>query len=130
MIFHFLQAGYCTTPCFVYFRHLDENPAKYGEHASSFLAGENWEDYLNRMKKSGEWGDHIMLQALADAFLLHINVYNVVYNDVRRTDIIASSHKDAFVNFVKVPIFLGHIGESHYFSLRPLQWMAELPYSK
>ena len=79
------------------------------------------------MKKSGEWGDHIMLQALADAFHLHINVYNVVYNDVRRTDIIANLHKDAFV---KVPIFLGHIGESHYFSLRPLHWMAELPYSK
>ena len=127
MIFHFLQAGYCTTPCFPYFRHLDENPAKYGEHASSFLAGETWGDYLNRMKKSGEWGDHIMLQALADAFLLHINIYDVVYDDVRRTGVIANLHKDVFV---KVPIFLGHYGESHYFSLRPLQWMAELPYSK
>ena len=79
------------------------------------------------MKKSGEWGDHIMLQALADAFLLDINVYNVVYTDIRRINITAKLQQGLFSLF---PICLGHIGESHYFSLRPSQWLTELPYSK
>lgn len=112
---------------FYYFRHLESDPSKYGVHTASFLFGETWESYLQRMKKSGEWGDHIILQALADVFLLNISVYNTVYTDIRRTDITGEQYPSMTKKF---HIVLGHVGESHYFSLRPLQWRTELPYSK
>lgn len=112
---------------FHHFRHLESDPSKYGVHTSSFLFGETWEFYLQRMKKPGEWGDHIILQALADVFLLHISVYNTVHTDIRRTEITGEQYLSMTNKF---HIVLGHVGESHYFSLRPLQWKTELPYSK
>lgn len=108
------------------FRHLRANPAKYGVHTSLFLSGESWEDYLERMNKTGEWGDHIILQALADVFLLHITVFNVINNDVRRTEIVTEM---AMETSTKFHICLGHVGEFHYFSLRSMAWKMELPYS-
>lgn len=108
------------------FRHLRANPAKYGVHTSLFLSGESWEDYLERMNKTGEWGDHIILQALADVFLLHITVFNVIDNDVRRTEIVTEM---AMETSTKFHICLGHVGEFHYFSLRSMTWKMELPYS-
>lgn len=109
-----------------YFRHLENNPSKYGVHASSFLSGETWEAYLQRMKQSGEWGDHIILQALADVFLLHICVYSLTNKDIRRTDITTEQILPVTSRFC---IALGHVRETHYCSLRPTQWLAELPYS-
>lgn len=79
------------------------------------------------MKTPGEWGDHIILQALADVFLLHISIYNTVHTDIRRIDITSEQCLTVTKRF---RIALGHVGESHYFSLRPLQWKTELPYSK
>lgn len=109
-----------------YFRHLENSPSKYGVHVSSFLSGETWEDYLKRMKKPGEWGDHIILQALADVFLLHISVYSFIKEDIRRTDITTEQILPVTSRFC---IALGHVRERHYCSLRPTQWLAELPYS-
>lgn len=95
-------------------------------HSSSFLFGETWEEYLQRMKKSGEWGDHMILQALADVYLLHISIYNFVKTETRRTNI---SSQQAHSMAIKFHIHLGHLGESHYFSLRPSQWLTGMPYS-
>ena len=30
-----------------------------------FLDGESWEDYLSRIGQEGQWGDHLMLQAIS-----------------------------------------------------------------
>lgn len=79
------------------------------------------------MKKSGEWGDHIVLQALADVFLLNISIYNVVHSVTRLTYI---TMEQSLSLTMKFNIILGHVGESHYCSLRPMNWLAELPYSK
>lgn len=79
------------------------------------------------MKKTCEWGDHIMLQALADVFLLHINIYNFVHSGNRRTNITMDQSLSVTMKF---SIDLGHVGESHYCSLRPMNWLAELPFSK
>lgn len=79
------------------------------------------------MKKSGEWGDHIVLQALADVFLLNISIYNVVHSVTRLTYI---TMEQSLSLTKKFNINLGHVGESHYCSLRPMNWLAELPYSK
>lgn len=89
---------------------------------------ESLENYLRRAKKSGAWCDNVVLQALADAFLLHINVYSFVYNEVKQTHFTANLDK---VLSSEMSIFIGHLGEPQsYFSLRPVQWLTELPYSK
>lgn len=79
------------------------------------------------MKKPGELGDHILLQVLADVYLLHISIYNFKYIRTKRIDI--ATEQPTLVT-TKFHINLGLIGESRYFSLRPLQWLAEIPYSK
>lgn len=79
------------------------------------------------MEISGEWGDHIILQALAECFLLHVCVYNVANNDIRKTEVAAKTNVEALIKF---NIILCFVGQSHYFSLRSLNWRMELPYSK
>lgn len=78
------------------------------------------------MKKSGEWGDHMIRQALADVYLLHISIYNFVHTETRCTNI---TSEQAHLVTIKFHIDLGHLGESHYFSLRPSQWLTKMPYS-
>lgn len=99
----------------------------YGVQVASFVSGETWAHYLQRMKKPGEWGDHILLQALADVYLLHISIYDFKHIRTKRIDIAKEQPSSVTTKF---HIDLGHIRESHYFSLRPLQWLAEIPYSK
>lgn len=79
------------------------------------------------MEISGEWGDHIILQALAECFLLDVCIYNVANNNIRKTEVTAKTNTEASIKF---NIILGYIGQSHYFSLRSLNWRMELPYSK
>jgi hypothetical protein len=100
---------------------------KDGNHASSFLSGETLEEYLTRMEKPGEWGDHIILQALADVLMLEIVVFNVYLDDIRTTEVTADLDRDAMK---RLRIHLGHLGEFHYVSLRRKQWMKDWPYSK
>lgn len=98
-----------------------------GAHASSFLSEESWEGYLVRMERSGEWGDHIMLQALVNVFFLEVVVFNVFQEDIRRTEVIAESKER--VSY-RLTIYLGHLGEFHYMSLRPKNWLHHWPYSR
>ncbi len=41
---------------------------------ADFLENETWPKYLERMSKSGQWGDHIMLQAAANVYKVDIAV--------------------------------------------------------
>lgn len=97
-----------------------------GHHIQSFLCMESWEDYLSRMSRTCEWSDHIILQAVTDAFNLDIVVFNVFQDDIRRTEV--NPGKDTQVQ--RIQMFLGHIGEFHYLSLRPDHWTSLWPYSK
>ncbi|XP_062598245.1 uncharacterized protein LOC134259663, partial [Saccostrea cucullata] len=96
-----------------------------GTHPSSFLSGESWEEYLSRMESPGEWGDHITLQTLADVFTLKIIVFNVYQDDIRRTEVEAESNEQIKT---RLTIYLGHLGEFHYLSLRPKHWQLHWPY--
>lgn len=78
------------------------------------------------MSKDKEWGDHLVLQAVVDAFDIHITVINVFQYDVRRT--ILQPESNAKRRCIR--IFLGHIGEFHYLSLRPRDWRNHWPFSK
>lgn len=79
------------------------------------------------MERSGEWGDHIMLQALVNVFFLEVVVFNVFQEDIRRTEVIAESKER--VSY-RLTIYLGHLGEFHYMSLRPKNWLHHWPYSR
>ncbi|XP_061179356.1 uncharacterized protein LOC133187980 [Saccostrea echinata] len=100
---------------------------KDGSHHTSFLSGETSEEYLARMESPGEWGDHISLQALADVFTLKIVVFNVYQDDIRRTEVIAEFSEQ--IKKRPMTIYLGHLGEFYYLSLRPKHWQLHWPYS-
>ncbi|XP_062622060.1 uncharacterized protein LOC134283558 isoform X2 [Saccostrea cucullata] len=91
----------------------------------SFLSTETWEEYLTRISNLMEWSDHIMLKAIVDALHLEAVVFNIYKDDVRRTEV-KSSRKD--VSFPALTIYLGHLGEFHYVSLRPKKWEKLWPY--
>ena len=113
--------------CFVW-SCLRSKPLKTdGGHDSSFLSGETWEEYLTRMERSREWGDHIVLQALVDVYCLQVIVFNVFQEDIRRTEVQVESDAQ---NERRLTVFLGHLGEFHYLSLRPNNWFKQWPYSE
>ncbi|XP_061196355.1 uncharacterized protein LOC133204618 [Saccostrea echinata] len=95
------------------------------DHISSFLSEETWEEYLKRMSRSGEWSDHIILQAVADMFSLEVIIFNVYHDDICRTEV---KGKMSIHDQHRLTIFLGHLGEFHYLSLRPKLWLRHWPY--
>ncbi|XP_062609079.1 uncharacterized protein LOC134270848 [Saccostrea cucullata] len=107
-------------------KYLRQNPFHQDKgHLSSFLSEETWEEYLTRMSRSGEWSDHIILQAVADLFSLEVIVFNVYRDDICRTEVkgkMCKNHQN------RLTIFLGHLGEFHYLSLRPKLWLRHWPY--
>eukprot|EP00755_Sulcionema_specki_P027893 Sspe_Gene.88718::Locus_60662_Transcript_1_1_Confidence_1.000_Length_460::g.88718::m.88718 len=44
------------------------------DEVSSECPDQRWHHYVRRMATPGEWGDHITLQAIADAYKLRITV--------------------------------------------------------
>ena len=76
------------------------------------------------MSKNSEWGDHLVLSAIVYMLGRKVTVINVRYDDsIRKTDLEPTSGEDEG----RPRLFLGHIGESHYQSLRPLQWELTWP---
>ncbi|XP_062609100.1 uncharacterized protein LOC134270864 [Saccostrea cucullata] len=94
-------------------------------HPSSFLLEETWSEYLTRMSRSGEWSDHIILQAVADMLFLEVIVFNVYDDDIYRTEVKGKINK---YDQNRLTIFLGHLGEFHYLSLRPKLWQKHWPF--
>ena len=103
----------------IFFRHLIEKYTKCGVQTSS-------SERTNKISSDWKWNDQIILQTLAEVFQMRISVFNVVNDVITRTGFKASQDNTLSSTF---SIFLGMIGEVHYFSLRPLIWIAELPYS-
>lgn len=69
-------------------------------------------DYLKKMSKSGEWGDHVTLQAAADSYGVKIFVITS-YKDTCYIEILPKSQKSKRV------IFLSFWAEVHYNSIYP-----------
>lgn len=111
-----------------FFSRLRLNPSRYGVNELTFLPGESWEEYVEKMNQTKKWGVNTILQALADVFLLQISIFNFVNSDITPSKITIKSTEKVVPKLFH--IFLGLVGDFHTFSLRPLQWMAELPYSK
>ncbi|CAC5390894.1 unnamed protein product [Mytilus coruscus] len=88
-----------------------------GTHLDSFLDTESWDEYLRRMERKGEWGDHMVLQGVSEVTHCRILVIN---SDLVKTELNPwhSSHDKTQIDIV----LLGHMGEYHYVSLRPSNW--------
>ncbi|KAG5556904.1 hypothetical protein RHGRI_007218 [Rhododendron griersonianum] len=69
-------------------------------------------DYLKKMSKSGEWGDHVTLQAAADSYGVKIFVVTS-FKDTCSIEILPKSQKS------KKVIFLSFWAEVHYNSILP-----------
>ncbi|KAG5556900.1 hypothetical protein RHGRI_007218 [Rhododendron griersonianum] len=76
-------------------------------------------DYLKKMSKSGEWGDHVTLQAAADSYVIIVLQYGVKifvvtsFKDTCSIEILPKSQKS------KKVIFLSFWAEVHYNSILP-----------
>lgn len=93
-----------------------------GTHLMSFLEAEEWEAYLTRMSHPEEWGDHIMLQAIAN---ITGRTIQVIPSDEKRDWTVIEPKPDNKKDLECV--YLGHVAQFHYVSLRPsVDWKTYL----
>ena len=75
----------------------------------------SWFQYISNMSREGTWGDHIIMQAIADAFNLRINVVESSENFAEVT-----LAEPVNVSLYSRSVYIGHIGEMHYVSTIPI----------
>ncbi|XP_045209768.2 uncharacterized protein LOC123561457 isoform X2 [Mercenaria mercenaria] len=123
-------------------KYLKENPTTDdGTPLQMFLTdGETWHAYTRRMSENGEWGDHMILRALANVINMKIVIYGGASgnretilcpkalpgnNDLSETgDKVAVD--DSVVAGDDSVVYLAHVSESHYMSLRQKHWRQNL----
>ncbi|XP_035689686.1 uncharacterized protein LOC118424981 [Branchiostoma floridae] len=94
---------------------LRQNPHNgNGDHFSDFVPDQNWEGYLSTMSHDGTWGDHIVLQAMADMFGHDVSIVSSVEAENYVTILTPST---GTVGRREPPLLLGHYAENHYASL-------------
>ncbi|XP_078579008.1 uncharacterized protein LOC144863557 [Branchiostoma floridae x Branchiostoma japonicum] len=93
---------------------LRENPHnRGGDHLSAFVPEGNWDKYLDDMSRDGTWGDHIVLQAMADMLGHDISIVSSVEAENYVTILTPSNR----IGSASGPLLLGHYAENHYASL-------------
>lgn len=81
-----------------------------------YISDASWAAYVLRMRNATEWGDHLTLIALADAYRLRINVLS----DVPRREVDSPvSEIVPLDGVVEKTIWLAHYSEFHYVSIEP-----------
>ncbi|KAK3102347.1 hypothetical protein FSP39_010673 [Pinctada imbricata] len=100
-------------------KYLEEHPTNpEGTHLECFT-DEPWNTYLQRMAQPYEWGDHLVLQALCEALQRNIITITVQSDDISSHHEFVPKYKDSIRNET---LYLGHLGEFHYVSLRLKGW--------
>jgi len=94
-------------------QYLQNNPERFIE--SGVLNNMSWFQYISNMSREGTWGDHIIMQAIADAFNLRINVVESSENFAEVTLV-----EPVNVSLYSRSVYIGHIGEMHYVSTIPI----------
>ncbi|XP_066297267.1 malignant fibrous histiocytoma-amplified sequence 1 homolog [Branchiostoma lanceolatum] len=95
--------------------HLRRNPCNSrGEHLSDFIPNQSWEEYLDTMSRDGTWGDHVVLQAMADMLGHDVTIVSSVEADNYVTVLHPQS---GFPPRAARSLLLGHYAENHYASL-------------
>ncbi|XP_076110295.1 uncharacterized protein LOC143079046 isoform X2 [Mytilus galloprovincialis] len=97
-------------------KFLECNPnSEDGTPFCLFLDAESWEEYLSRISQEGQWGDHLMLHAITNVTNRNITIING--EDEMKWTTIHPLLKDSAK---QDPLYLGHVGELHYVSMRPI----------
>ncbi|KAH3700833.1 hypothetical protein DPMN_075814 [Dreissena polymorpha] len=96
--------------------------ASDGTRLDAFLVDETLEHYLLRMCRDGEWGDHMILNAIAEILQMNIIIYGGIAEQ-QTTRIVPKSCPD---EAIKGDVRIAHLLESHYVSLRAQDWMQKL----
>ncbi|XP_063439798.1 uncharacterized protein LOC134721040 isoform X2 [Mytilus trossulus] len=97
-------------------KFLESNPnSEDGTPFCLFLDAESWEEYLSRISQEGQWGDHLMLHAVSNVTNRNITIING--EDEKKWTTLHPLLKDSAK---QDPLYLGHVGELHYVSMRPI----------
>ena len=89
-------------------QYLLDHPEQFIESVADNMT---WSQYLTSMSRQGMWADHIIIQAVADAMNLKINIVESNENFSERSFVEAAN-----VSQNCRTIHIGHIGEMHYAS--------------
>ncbi|XP_029180372.2 uncharacterized protein LOC114947944 [Acropora millepora] len=90
-------------------QYLQNNPDRFIE--SAVVDNTSWSEYINYMSRAGAWGDHIILQAIAETMNLRIHVIESSQNFAELTLVQTLNLSETTRS-----IYIGHIGELHYVS--------------
>ena len=85
-----------------------------GSDLSDWVQGGNFDNYLSRMARDGEWGDEIILVAVSNMF----NVEITIISSLPGTSIRILSPRGQSSESLPI-LLLGHLSELHYVSLIP-----------
>jgi len=87
-------------------QHLQNNPDRFIE--SAVVDNRSWSEYITNMSLEGTWGDHIIMQAIAEAMNLRIHIIESSENFAELTLVQTLNLSEASRS-----IYIGHIGEMH-----------------
>ena len=90
-------------------QYLENNPDRFIE--SPVVDNTLWSEYINYMSRAGAWGDHIILQAIAENMNLRIHVIESSQNFDELTLVQTLNLSETTRS-----LYIGHIGELHYVS--------------
>ena len=87
------------------------------EHFIEYNTDQSWLEYLQRMSRLGTWADHIIIQAVANANNIQINIMESAPNFSELTTVssIYAESETQRRNF-----YIGHLEELHYISTTPI----------
>ncbi len=88
------------------------------EHFVEYNTDQSWLQYLQNMSTLGTWADHIIIQAVANASHLRINITESALNFSEST-IVSSIYTQPDGRNAR-DIYIGHLDELHYVSTTPI----------
>ena len=101
-----IQTVMFTYECLV-LKYMKDNPERFIESNTENC----WIEYLSNMAKQGTWADGLIIQAVADKF--HLKIHIVETNPgFAEFNVIQAVNPSCELRL----IYLGHVGEYHYFS--------------
>ena len=93
----------------------------YPEHFVEYNTHQSWLQYLQSMSRLGTWADHIIIQAVANANNLRINITESEPNFSESTTI-SSIYAESETHRRNLrDIYVGHLEELHYVSITPIR---------
>ena len=93
----------------------------YPEHFVEYNTHQSWLQYLQSMSRLGTWADHIIIQAVANANNLRINITESEPNFSESTAI-SSIYAESETHRRNLrDIYVGHLEELHYVSTTPIR---------